>query len=144
VIQWHVIGMYLPSFVTGSLIARFGIYRILGTGAALIGLSVAINLSGLMVWQFWLGLLVLGVGWNFLYIGGSSLLTETYFPEEKAKVQGLNDFLIFTTTMVTAFSSGVIFNNLGWGWLNLAVILPIALVLVAVLKPAPPAPVEAA
>src|SRR3989304_2104009 len=89
VIQWHVLGMYAPSFVTGHLIARFGENRILLTGAALLLLCSVINLAGIGVVNFGAANLVLGVGWNFLFIGCTSLLTRTYRPEEKGKVQGL-------------------------------------------------------
>lgn len=134
VIQLHVLGMYAPSFFTGSLIQRFGIHRILGLGALLILACVAINLTGVEVEQFGGALLLLGLGWNFLFVGGSTLLTRTYRPEEKAKVQAANDLCVFTTVAVTAFSSGAIHEALGWQALNLAVVLPLVLVLVAVVR----------
>lgn len=134
VIQLHVIAMYGPSFVTGSLIQRVGIHRILGLGALLILGCVAINLTGVEVEQFGGSLILLGLGWNFLFVGGSTLLTRTYRPEEKAKVQAANDLCVFTTVAITAFSSGAIHKALGWEALNLAVVLPLLLVLLAVLR----------
>ncbi|WP_085122758.1 MFS transporter [Tistlia consotensis] len=134
VIQLHVIGMYGPSFFTGSLIQRFGIHRILAIGALLILACVAINLSGEAVEQFGGALFLLGLGWNFLFVGGSTLLTRTYRPEEKAKVQAANDLCVFTTVAITAFSSGAIHEALGWQALNLAVVVPLLIVLAAVVR----------
>lgn len=114
VIQWHILGMYGPSFVTGSLINRFGVSTILLTGAALLLACCGINLAGIAEGNFWAANALLGVGWNFLFIGGTTLLTRTYRPEERAKVQALNDFLIFGTSTISSFSSGVLLA--GWGW----------------------------
>jgi predicted MFS family arabinose efflux permease len=114
VIQWHILGMYAPSFVTGSLINRFGVSTILLTGAALLLACCGINLAGIAEGNFWAANALLGVGWNFLFIGGTTLLTRTYRPEERAKVQALNDFLIFGTSTISSFSSGVLLA--GWGW----------------------------
>ncbi|MGD9616762.1 MAG: MFS transporter [Alphaproteobacteria bacterium] len=122
VIQWHVLGMYAPSFVTGHLIARFGESRILLTGAVLLLLCCAINLAGIGVIHFWAANLVLGVGWNFLFIGGTSLLTRTYRPEEKGKAQGLNDFLVFGTVAASAFASGALLSSVGWAMVQIAMI----------------------
>lgn len=134
VIQLHVLGMYAPSFFTGSLIQRFGIHRILGLGALMILGCVAINLTGVAVEQFGGSLILLGLGWNFLFVGGSTLLTRTYRPEEKAKVQAAHDLCVFTTVAITAFSSGAIYKGLGWEALNLAVVLPLVVVLLAVIR----------
>jgi MFS family permease len=133
VIQWHALGMYAPSFVTGSLIARFGLVPMMTLGALLIGACVAVDLSGLGLLQFWLGLLLLGVGWNFLFVGASTLLTQCYAPAERSKVQAANDFLVFGMTSVASFSSGALLGHLGWAWVNLAVVPFVLLALVVVL-----------
>ena len=127
VIQWHVVGMYAPSFVTGHLIDRFGVFKIIGAGCVLILGAAAANLAGTSSMHFWSGLTLLGVGWNFMYIGASTLLTECYRIEERAKVQALNDFLIFGMTVFTSLSAGAIFNFAGWNALNMTVIVPIGL-----------------
>lgn len=131
VIQWHVVGMYGPSFFTGHLIHRFGVVSILFLGAILVLCCVAINMTGVESFQFWTALVLLGLGWNFMFVGGTTLLTEAYRPEEKAKVQAFNDFLVFGTTTVTAFSSGALYSTLGWQAVNLGVVMPLILVLFA-------------
>jgi len=118
VLEWHVIGMFAPSFFTGNLIKRFGVLNVLGTGALLMFVCIGIALSGTSVMYFWWALLLLGIGWNFLYIGGTTLLTETYRPEEKAKVQGSNDLLVFAMQGVTSLSSGALITQAGWDTLN--------------------------
>ena len=120
VIEWLVIGMFAPSFFTGSLIRRFGVLRIMLAGAALEVLCVAVALSGLLVANFWWALVLLGLGWNFLYVGGTTLLTECYRPSEKAKAQGTHDFLVFLTTATSSFSSGLLMSRNGWNMLNYA------------------------
>jgi MFS family permease len=125
VIQWHALGMYAPSFVTGHLIDRFGATRVMLTGVVLLALCAATALSGVALGQFWLALLLLGVGWNFLFIGSTALLTEAYTPAERAKTQAANDFLIFGMVALSSFSSGVLLNGFGWNAVNL-VILPFA------------------
>jgi len=132
VIQWHVLAMFAPSFFTGGLIRRFGVVPILTAGLVLNLACVGINLSGQTLHQFWLALSLLGVGWNFLFVGGTTLLTETYRPEEGAKVQALNDFVVFGLVTVATFSSGVLQNTLGWRAINLAVLAPLGLCLFAV------------
>ncbi|MCC6948598.1 MAG: MFS transporter [Bradyrhizobiaceae bacterium] len=119
VIQWHVLGMFLPSFFTGNLIARFGAPQIMLVGIALLLGHVAIALSGVEFLHFASALILLGVGWNFTYLGGTSLLTETYRPSEKAWVQGVNDFTVFTTVVLGSFSSGVLLHLFGWTGVNL-------------------------
>jgi MFS family permease len=114
VLQWHVIGMFGPSFITGDLIKRFGVRRILLTGAAVMLLCAGIALSGIGLMHFWWALLLLGVGWNFLFIGGTTLLTETCRPEERATVQGSNDFIVMATQAATSLISGVMIMSLGW------------------------------
>lgn len=122
VIEWHILAMFAPSFVTGTLIARWGVVRILIGGTVLFAGSIAVNLSGTGITQFWLGLVLLGLAWNFLYVGGTTLLTETYRPSEKALVQAANDFVVFGTVTFAAAMSGVLHNVRGWTALNLIVI----------------------
>jgi MFS family permease len=121
VIQWHILGMYAPSFFTGHLIARFGVSTILLTGAALLLACCGINLAGIAEANFWAANALLGVGWNFLFIGGTTLLTRTYRPEERGKVQALNDFMIFGTATVSSFSSGALLAGFGWSVVQFAV-----------------------
>ncbi len=129
VIQWHVLGMFLPSFFTGSLIARRGAEQVIVYGVLAMIAAIAVNVSGLAVWQFTAGLLLLGIGWNFMFIGGTTLLTRCYRPAEKAKVQGLNDFILFTTLAAAAVSSGALHDWLGWQVMNLVAIPGLLLVL---------------
>ena len=118
VIGWHVIGMFGPSFFTGSLIKRFGVLSVMFVGALILYVCVAIALSGITVAHFWAAMVLLGIGWNFLYIGGTTLLTESYRPSEKAKVQGINDMIIFVTMATTSFSSGLLLDRNGWDTIN--------------------------
>ncbi|MEQ8585862.1 MAG: MFS transporter [Thalassobaculaceae bacterium] len=118
VVQWHAVGMFAPSFFTGSLIQRFGVIRIMLTGVVAYLLCAAINLSGVTFLQFFSALVLLGIGWNFLFIGGTTLLTESYRKEERAKVQGLGDFLVFSMSTLAAFSSGAINHAFGWEAIN--------------------------
>lgn len=127
VIQWHVFGMFAPAFVTGHLINRFGVLRVMMTGAVLLLGCIAINLSGVAIAHFWAGLALLGVGWNFLFVGSTTLLTEVHAPAEKAKVQGLNDLLVFGTVACTATTSGALHHAFGWKALNIGS-LPFVLV----------------
>ena len=119
VLEWHVIGMYAPSFVTGSLIKRFGVLSTMLTGTALMALCIAISVSGAALLHFTLALTLLGVGWNFLYIGGTTLLTEAAEPSERAKVQGANDVLVFLTMAISSASSGAMVTQAGWQAMNL-------------------------
>ena len=120
VISWHVIAMFAPSFFTGTLIKRFGLPAIMLAGVAIMFVCVAIALAGITVTHFWLALLLLGIGWNFMYVGGTTLLTDAYLPSEKAKTQGMHDFLVFGVTVVASFSSGLLLKNNGWQMLNYA------------------------
>ncbi len=122
VIQWHVVAMFAPSFFTGNLINRVGISKVLFTGTVLCFLCVLINLYGQTIWHFWSALLLLGIGWNFLFVGGTSLLTECYLESEKSRAQAANDFIVFSAVSVTALSSGVLHHHLGWKIVNLSVI----------------------
>jgi MFS family permease len=118
VIQWHVLGMFAPAFVTGSLIQRFGVLRIMQIGAMLLLGSAVANLSGVTVAHFWTGLVLLGVGWNMLFVGATTLLTEAYRPEERAKVQAINDFLVFGTSAAGSFAAGALLHGVGWSAVN--------------------------
>jgi MFS family permease len=118
VIGWHVIGMFGPSFFTGSLIQRFGVLQVMAAGALLLYVVVAIALSGIGVSHFWFALVLLGVGWNFLYIGGTTLITEACTPPERAKTQGVNDLIIFVVMATSSFSSGLLLEKSGWQLLN--------------------------
>jgi MFS family permease len=117
-IQWHVLAMFVPSFVTGSLIARFGKETIMAIGLALLTACALVALAGIALMNFWLALILLGVGWNFGFIGATAMLTETYRLEEKSKVQGLNDFLVFGSVALASLSSGHLFATVGWARIN--------------------------
>jgi len=127
VIEWHVVGMYAPGFFTGSMIKRFGPLRMIIAGALFMVGCVAVSLSGSQIWHFWAALVLLGVGWNFMYTAGTTLLTETYTPAEKAKTQGVNDAIVFTVMLVSSFSSGALVSAAGWERMNLGA-LPLLVV----------------
>jgi MFS family permease len=133
VLEWHVLGMFVPSFFTGNLIKRFGAVPVMLTGAVLNLVCVGVALSGVDLMQFLVALFTLGVGWNFLYTGGSTLLTMTYRPEEKNRAQGAMYTCVFWTMALSSFSSGALITTRGWTWLNLGSLLPIALVTGALL-----------
>jgi len=118
VIQWHVLGMFAPSFFTGFLIQRLGVLNIILTGVGLNILCLGCNLHGQTFPHFWLALLVLGVGWNFMFVGSTTLLTEAYRPDEKAKTQAAHDFLMFGFVTLTTFLSGQLFYNFNWAVVN--------------------------
>ena len=117
-IQWHVLAMYAPSFFTGTLIARFGLERITGIGLGLIVLAAAVGISGTTVAHFWSALVLLGLGWNFAFIGATTMVTQCHRPEERNKVQAFNDFLIFGGMAVASFSSGQLLEYFGWTTIN--------------------------
>jgi MFS family permease len=127
VIQWHVLGMTAPSFFTGSLIKRFRAEAVMLVGALALAVHVAISLIGTAFIHYALALTFLGIGWNFLYIGGTTLLTETYVESEKAKVQGFNDLLVVVVLVIGSFAAGPLNEILGWRGLNLAMLPLIAL-----------------
>jgi MFS family permease len=131
VIEWHVVGMYAPGFVTGTLIKRFGVLNVIIAGAVLQAACVAVALSGNHVGHFWAALVLLGVGWNLMYTGGTTLLTEAYTPAEKARTQGLNDFCVFAVMGVSSFASGVLVNAAGWETMNAGALPFIAAVAIA-------------
>lgn len=132
VIQWHVFAMFAPSFFTGILIRRFGVLSVMLGGALCYIGTVVINLNGVTVTHFWTALFLLGIGWNFLFIGGTTLLTEAYRPEEKAKTQALNDFLVFTTVSLSSLSAGALQYHYGWEAVNWGVTPLITIILLAV------------
>ncbi|HEY6967382.1 MAG TPA: MFS transporter [Burkholderiales bacterium] len=132
VISSHVVAMFAPSFVTGGLIRRFGAVPVMLAGALLNVGAIAMALSGVAVSDFWWSLVLLGVGWNFLYIGGTTLLTETYRPEERARAQGANEFAIFAMMTLSSLSSGMIVTNAGWEKVNYAA-APLILVIIGAL-----------
>ena len=130
-IQWHIVAMYGPSFFTGALIARFGAPKIVAAGLLLEAGAAGIGLSGITAMHFWATLIVLGVGWNFSFIGASALVLETHRPQERNKVQAFNDFLVFGMMAIGSFSSGQLLANYGWSAVNMVVFPPVALGLVA-------------
>ncbi len=130
-LQWHVIAMYAPSFITGSLITRFGAVRIAAVGLVLTGASVAVGLTGVDVAHFWATLILLGLGWNFGFLGASAMVLECHRPEEKTRVQSLNDFIVFGLMVVGSLLSGGLLSAYGWNmvlWVSLA---PLVLAIVA-------------
>ncbi|MCW5604346.1 MAG: MFS transporter [Burkholderiales bacterium] len=118
VIQWHLVAMFAPSFVTGALIARCGLMNVMLAGVVLNLACVAIALAGVEVMHFWLALVLLGIGWNFMFVGATALLTETHTPAERAKVQGVNDAAISTTMVFSSLSAGALFTYQGWQTMN--------------------------
>ena len=140
-IQWHVMGMFVPSLVTGSLILRFGVERMIGIGLSLIVLSAVISISGISLWHFWIGLCMLGVGWNFAFVGATTMVTQCHRPDERNKVQAFNDFLVFGSMAIGSFASGNVLASFGWVAVN-NIVFPViltaaALLLWQVLKPQP-------
>jgi len=126
VIQWHALAMFVPAFFTGIVISRFGPERVAIVGMILLILAAVSGLLGVHFGNFAIGLVLLGIGWNFGFIGGTTLLTSTYEPLERNKAQGLNDFLVFGTTTITSLSAGALMAGAGWTAVNWAAI-PLAL-----------------
>ena len=133
VIQWHVVGMFAPSFFTGSLIHRYGSVPIIFTGILLNVLCIAINLAGTDVFNYWSSLILLGMGWNFMFVAGTTMVIETYSPAEKAIVQGVNDFLVFGTAAVSSLLAGVVQTSLGWKAVNISSIPLLGVAVLALL-----------
>ena len=129
-IQWHIVAMYGPSFFTGALIARFGAPTVVAMGLVLEAAAASIGLTGITAMHFWATLIVLGIGWNFGFVGASALVLETHRPQERNKVQAFNDFLVFGTMAVGSFSSGQLLANYGWSAVNMVVYPPVFLGLV--------------
>jgi MFS family permease len=125
VLEWHVIGMFAPGFFTGSLIQRFGTLKIMGVGVILNLLCIAIALTGVDFHQFLIALFLLGVGWNFLFTGSTSLAMTAYQPEERDKAQAAINFFVFGTMAFTSFGSGALITSQGWNILNLGSLLPV-------------------
>lgn len=131
-LQWHVIAMFGPSFFTGSLIVRFGLERVIAAGLALLGLSAVVGWSGLTVWHFWVALALLGLGWNFSFVGATTMVTQCHRPSERNKVQAVNDFLIFGSMAIGSFASGKLLASFGWEAVN-EVVFPLVAVAGALL-----------
>jgi MFS family permease len=127
VLEWHVIGMFAPGFFTGHLIKRFGVLSIMGVGVVLNIVCIAIALSGVDLHQFLIALFLLGVGWNFLFTGSTTLSLQSYRPEEKDRAQAAINFFVFATMAVTSFASGALVTTQGWQLLNLGSLIPVAL-----------------
>lgn len=140
VLEWHVIGMFAPGFFTGHLIRRFGVRAIMGVGLLLNAACVAVALAGVDFHHFLIALLALGVGWNFLFTGGTTLALQAYRPEERDKAQGALNFCVFAVTALSAFSAGALADTTGWFWLNLGSLVPMAAIAAALLWLRPPAP----
>jgi MFS family permease len=133
VIQWHVVGMFLPGFFTGHLIKKFGVVRIIATGAAILLSSVITALNGVTLSHFLAALALLGVGWNFTFTGATILVTEVHTPAERAKVQGTNDFLLFTGLAISSLMAGSVYHHFGWEWVNYAMLPVILTILLSAL-----------
>ncbi|MBL7004617.1 MAG: MFS transporter [Gammaproteobacteria bacterium] len=132
VIQWHVLGMFVPSLFTGQLINRFGFFNISMTGAFFYLLCILINLLGTEITHYWIALILLGVGWNFLFISATTKITMSYSAAEKAKTQALNDFFIFTAVAIASLSAGFLQFYFGWQIVNL-IMIPFVLIIIMVL-----------
>jgi MFS family permease len=131
VLEWHVLGMFVPSFFTGHLIKRVGILPVMAAGVLLNFVCIAVALAGVELMHFLAALFALGVGWNFLFIGGTALATQAYAPEEKTRAQAALDFCVFTTMTITAFGSGALVTTGGWAAMNWGSLLPMALLVAA-------------
>ncbi|HEY2138300.1 MAG TPA: MFS transporter, partial [Xanthobacteraceae bacterium] len=142
-LQWHVMAMFAPSFFTGALINRFGTDRVAGCGLAIIATGGLVALSGVSIWHFWAALVLLGVGWNFAFVGATALVTLCHRPNERNKVQAVNDFLVFGSMAIGSFSSGKLLASYGWSMVAevvLPVVMVAAVLLVAVNLMARPRP----
>jgi MFS family permease len=133
VLEWHVLAMFVPSFFTGNLIRRVGVMPILWTGVALNLVCIAVALSGTDLMQFTVALVALGLGWNFLYVGGTALFTEAYKPQEKTTAQAAMDTTVFATMTLTSFASGALVTTGGWTFMNVASLVPVGLLALALL-----------
>jgi MFS family permease len=131
-IQWHVLAMFGPSFFTGRLIARFGKEKIIATGLLTLISCALVAMAGIQLWNFWLSLILLGLGWNFGFIGSTALFTETYRLSEKGKVQGFHDFVLFGSVALSSLFAGKVLNSFGWNTVN-GIIFPVVLICLAAL-----------
>ena len=127
VLEWHVLGMFAPGFFTGHLIKRFGVLRIMGVGVLLNLVCIAVALNGEDLTHFTVALFVLGVGWNFLFTGSTTLSLEAYTPAEKDKAQGAINFFTFLLMALSSFASGALINTQGWAWLNIGAAVPVVI-----------------
>jgi MFS family permease len=131
-IQWHVLAMFGPSFFTGRLIVRFGKERIVVAGLALLTACAIVGMSGLSLAHFWITLVLLGLGWNLGFIGATAMLADTYRPEERGRVQGLNDFLVLGTAAIASLLSGKLIGGPGWTFINM-IVFPVVIISLAAL-----------
>ena len=137
VIQWHVIGMFGPSFFTGMLIIRFGVRNILWAGVLLYGLCLSLALNGTSFWNYFCALILLGIGWNFLFIGGSTVIVSYARPEERGRVQGMADFVILSCVAAASLAAGAAHSTVGWQILLQIAIVPIAIIIFCLLMTRP-------
>ena len=133
VIQWHIIAMFAPSFFTGSIISRFGNRKVMLAGIILYAFSVFFGILGETVQNFWIALFLCGLGWNFLYVGGSDIIAKSALPEERAKVQGVTDFIIFVFVAMGSFLAGYLHSNLGWEIMLFYTTIPIVLIFIGII-----------
>jgi len=133
VIQWHSLAMFGPSFITGHLIARFGVERIIFAGFVLLVIAAIVGLAGVTFGHFAIGLILLGLGWNFGFIGATTMVTECYQPAEKSKVQAFNDFAVFATVAIASLTSGKLFATIGWEAVNIALFPMVAVAVLAMI-----------
>jgi hypothetical protein len=133
VIQWHVIAMFAPSFFTGFLVARFGVRWMIVLGGLLYGLVVVFALAGVSFWHYFIALFLLGLGWNFLFVTGTTLIARIAKPVERGRVQGVSDLIIFACVAIASLSAGVLHSMIGWDGLVLSCLLPMGLIMVMLL-----------
>ena len=133
VIQWHIIAMFAPSFFTGSIISFFGSRKVMLIGVLLYSFSIFFGLLGQSVQHFWVALFLCGLGWNFLYVGGSDIIAKSALPEERAKVQGVTDFIIFVFVALGSYLAGILHNNMGWETLLVYAIIPIIILFLSIM-----------
>ena len=129
-IQWHVLAMFAPSFFTGYLMARFGKERVTAVGLFIIAVSAVVALAGLQLAHFWVSLILLGIGWNFGFIGATAMVTDCHTPAERGKAQGANDFLVFGTVAAASFFAGALLHASGWQTINWLIFPAVAFILV--------------
>ena len=133
IIQWHVVAMFLPSFFTGNLIARFGVSRVLWAGVLFYVATIILSLMANSFWLYWSALVTLGLGWNFMYVGGSSLIARVAQPSERGRVQGIGDLLTTTTVAVASLTAGAVHSQYGWQMMSQLAIVPVGIVMLGLL-----------
>ena len=133
VIQWHIIAMFAPSFFTGSIISFFGSRKVMLIGVLLYSFSIFFGLLGQSVQHFWVALFLCGLGWNFLYVGGSDIIAKSALPEERAKVQGVTDFIIFVFVALGSYLAGILHSNMGWETMLVYAIIPIVILFLSIM-----------